>query len=46
MRRAGPGWFLAAPPGARHGFSNPGPKDLRMLNLHAPDAGFAGRLRS
>lgn len=46
MRRAGPGWFLAAPPGARHGFSNPGPEDLRMLNLHAPDAGFAGRLRS
>jgi mannose-6-phosphate isomerase-like protein (cupin superfamily) len=46
VRRAGPGFFLAAPPGARHGFSNPGPGPLRVLNLHAPDAGFAGRLRS
>ena len=26
VRRAGPGFFLAAPPGARHGFSNPGPE--------------------
>src|SRR5919202_3126020 len=41
VRRAGPGFFLAAPPGARHGFSNPGPGPLRVLNLHAPDAGFA-----
>ena len=46
VRRAGPGSFLAAPPGARHGFSNPGPADLRVLNFHAPDAGFVGRLRS
>ena len=46
VRRAGPGSFLAAPPGARHGFSNPGPPDLRVLNFHAPDAGFVGRLRS
>jgi quercetin dioxygenase-like cupin family protein len=46
VRRAGPGSFLAAPPGTRHGFSNPGPDPLRLLNLHAPDAGFAGRLRS
>jgi quercetin dioxygenase-like cupin family protein len=46
VRRAGPGSFLAAPPGARHGFSNPGPADLRLLNFHAPDAGFVGRLRS
>jgi mannose-6-phosphate isomerase-like protein (cupin superfamily) len=46
VQRAGPGSFLAAPPGARHGFSNPGPADLRVLNLHAPDAGFVGRLRS
>src|SRR6266567_2809623 len=45
-RRAGPGSFLAAQPGARHGFSNPGPADLRVLNFHAPDAGFVGRLRS
>ena len=46
VRRAGPGSFLAAQPGARHGFSNPGPADLRVLNFHAPDAGFVGRLRS
>jgi quercetin dioxygenase-like cupin family protein len=46
VRRAGPGSFLAAPPGTRHGFSNPGPEPLRMLNLHAPDNGFASRLRS
>jgi len=46
VRRAGPGSFLAAPPGARHGFSNPGPADLRVLNFHAPDAGFVSRLRS
>src|SRR6266550_4254881 len=41
VQRAGPGSFLAAPPGARHGFSNPGPEPLRVLNLHAPDGGFA-----
>jgi quercetin dioxygenase-like cupin family protein len=46
VRRAGPGSFLAAPPGARHGFSNPGSDTLLVLNLHAPDRGFAGRLRS
>src|SRR5207248_2182875 len=46
VRRAAPGSFLAAPPGARHGFSNPGPTDLRVLNFHAPDAGFVSRLRS
>jgi quercetin dioxygenase-like cupin family protein len=46
VRRAGLGSFLAAPPGARHGFSNPGPMDLRVLNFHAPDAGFVSRLRS
>jgi quercetin dioxygenase-like cupin family protein len=46
VRRADPGMFLAAPPGARHGFSNPGPDPLHMVNIHAPDGGFAGRLRS
>jgi quercetin dioxygenase-like cupin family protein len=45
MQRVGPGAFLAAPPGARHGFSNPGPGPVRVLNLHAPDGGFARRLR-
>jgi quercetin dioxygenase-like cupin family protein len=44
--RAGPGTFLAAPPGARHGFRNPGSDRVRVLNLHAPDAGFADSIRS
>jgi quercetin dioxygenase-like cupin family protein len=43
--RLGPGCFIAAPPGARHGFSVAGPGPLRVLNLHGPDRGFAGRLR-
>jgi quercetin dioxygenase-like cupin family protein len=46
VHRVGPGWFFSAPPGVRHGFSNPGPEPLRVLNLHAPDDGFAGRLES
>jgi quercetin dioxygenase-like cupin family protein len=45
VHRVGPGWFFSAPRGARHGFSNPGPEPLRVLNLHAPDGGFAGRLK-
>jgi mannose-6-phosphate isomerase-like protein (cupin superfamily) len=43
--RAGPGSFVAAPAGLTHGFRNPGPSDLRMLNIHAPNVGFAERLR-
>ena len=46
VRRADAASFFAAPPGARHGFANPGPGPLRVLNFHAPDRGFAGRLRS
>jgi quercetin dioxygenase-like cupin family protein len=44
--RTGPGGYAAAPPGVRHGFRNAGNGELRMLNLHAPNVGFAGRLRS
>src|SRR5918911_655181 len=44
--RLGPGWFIAPPPGARHGFSVASPGPLRVVNLHAPDRGFAGRLRA
>jgi quercetin dioxygenase-like cupin family protein len=40
--RAGPGFYVAAPIGVTHGFRPIGP--ARMLNLHAPDAGFAGRV--
>jgi quercetin dioxygenase-like cupin family protein len=43
--RGGPGTFVAAPPGALHGFRTPGPRRARVLNLHAPDAGFAESIR-
>ena len=43
--RAPAGSFVAAPPGVRHGFRNAGDGELRMLNVHAPYAGFAERLR-
>jgi len=43
--RAGPGTWLSAPPGARHGFRNGGSAWARVLNLHAPDAGFAASIR-
>jgi quercetin dioxygenase-like cupin family protein len=42
----GPGTFLAAPPGARHGFRIPDEGNrIVLLNVHAPDSGFVGRLR-
>jgi mannose-6-phosphate isomerase-like protein (cupin superfamily) len=43
MVRVGPGVYVAAPIGVTHGFRPVGP--ARMLNIHAPDAGFAGRAR-
>lgn len=43
--RAGPGSYVAAPIGVRHGFRNAGDGELRMLNVHAPNTGFADRLR-
>jgi mannose-6-phosphate isomerase-like protein (cupin superfamily) len=43
--RAGPGAYVAAPIGTRHGFRNAGPGELRLLNIHAPNTGFAARLR-
>lgn len=44
--RAGPGTFVAAPSGVRHGFSIPGPGNTRFINIHAPGVGFIGRVRS
>jgi mannose-6-phosphate isomerase-like protein (cupin superfamily) len=41
--RAGVGTYVAAPPGITHGFRPVAP--ARFLNIHAPDAGFAGRVR-
>ena len=43
--RAGPGSFVAAPRGVTHGFRNVGGSELRMVNIHAPNAGFARGLR-
>jgi quercetin dioxygenase-like cupin family protein len=43
---AGPGSYIAAPPGVVHGFRNAGAGELRLLNIHAPNTGFAQRLRS
>jgi quercetin dioxygenase-like cupin family protein len=41
-----PGEFLAAPPGTRHGFRSADGRPARILNLHAPDAGFADSIRA
>jgi quercetin dioxygenase-like cupin family protein len=43
--RAPAGSFVAAPPGVEHGFRNATQDELRMLNVHAPHAGFAEGLR-
>jgi quercetin dioxygenase-like cupin family protein len=43
--RAGPGSWVAAPVGVQHGFRVAGDDELRMLNVHAPNVGFAQRLR-
>jgi quercetin dioxygenase-like cupin family protein len=44
--RAGPGTWVAAPPGVRHGFSIPGPEGAHFLNIHAPGSGFIDRVRN
>ena len=40
----GSGSFITAPPGARHGFRSAGGR-ARVLNVHAPDAGFVDGIR-
>jgi len=46
VERVGEGFFVAEPLGVRHGFrANEGHKPIRLLNIHAPDAGFAEALR-
>ena len=42
---AGPGTTVVAPPGTTHGFRNAGSGWARLLNVHAPDAGFADAVR-
>jgi mannose-6-phosphate isomerase-like protein (cupin superfamily) len=44
--RGGPGTYVAAPQGVVHGFRNPGPGPIRVLNVHAPHVGFIERIRS
>ena len=43
--RAGPGTFVSAPPGAVHGFKNPGPGRAHFLNFHTPAGGFVASIR-
>jgi quercetin dioxygenase-like cupin family protein len=43
--RFGPGAYVAAPPGVVHGFRVAGDTELRMLNIHTPNTGFAQRMR-
>ena len=43
--RAGPGTWVAAPSGVRHGFAIPGPEPAHFLNIHAPGVGFTSGLR-
>jgi mannose-6-phosphate isomerase-like protein (cupin superfamily) len=40
------GTWIAVPVGTLHSFRNIGDDDLRILNIHAPNTGFIGRLRS
>src|SRR5437870_2469547 len=42
---AGPGTFVLIPAGVVHTFANESDGDVRWLNFHAPDAGFAQFLR-
>lgn len=44
--RAGVGTWVAVPVGMLHGFRNAGDGELRILNIHAPNTGFAQRLRA
>jgi quercetin dioxygenase-like cupin family protein len=43
--QAGPGTLVVAPPHVTHGFRTRGPGRARVLNMHAPDAGFAESVR-
>jgi quercetin dioxygenase-like cupin family protein len=46
VRRAGPGTWVAASPGVRHGFAIPGPEGAHFLNIHAPGSGFIDLIRT
>jgi quercetin dioxygenase-like cupin family protein len=42
----GAGGLVAAPPNTIHTFSNESEGEIRLLNFHAPDSGFAAYMRS
>jgi len=42
---AGPDTLASVPRGVRHTFAHSGPGKARVLNVHAPDGGFADFLR-
>jgi mannose-6-phosphate isomerase-like protein (cupin superfamily) len=44
--RAMPGTFVAVPAGVVHGFRSVGDVDLRIMNVHAPNTGFAQRFQA
>lgn len=46
IKVAGPGDFVHAPQGSRHGFSNPGPKPAHMIVVASPGAAFTEFFRS
>ncbi len=39
------GTLVSAPPNLVHGFRNDGPETMSVINVHAPDGGFAEMLR-
>ena len=43
---AGPGTYVAVPPNVGHAFRNGSDADVRWLNFHVPDAGFAEYMRA
>jgi quercetin dioxygenase-like cupin family protein len=45
VRSAGPDMLASIPRGVRHTFAHRGPGSARVLNVHAPDGGFAEFLR-
>jgi quercetin dioxygenase-like cupin family protein len=45
LHAAGPGTLAAVPPGVRHTFAHTRDARGRVLNVHAPDGGFADFLR-
>ena len=45
VRAVGPDTLASVPPGVRHTFNHSRPGTARVLNVHAPDGGFADFLR-